>query len=520
MTDRDLSNGVLTSELHDGGKIAGRLGDQQLVLVRDGERVHAIGATCSHYGGPLADGAVTNGTIRCPWHHACFDLSTGAVLRAPALAPMPVWRVEQRDGRWFISDRVETAAVVSSPGPESVVIVGTGAAAANVADTLRAEGYGGRIVMIGGETDLPYDKPNLSKDFLAGKAPAEWLPLHPLEHYEDQRIELRLGVTVASVDMTARCITTSTEERLPFDALVLATGAAPRLLRVPGAEHVHYLRSRGDAERLVARAASARRAVVIGSSFIGLEVAASLRQKGLDVTVTSPDRIPLARILGEEVGAHIRSIHEQHGVVFRLGRSVVAIEGNRVALDDGSHVEGELIVAGIGVSPSVDLARNAGIAVADGILTDQYLETSAPNVYACGDVASFPDVRTNERIRVEHWVVAGRQGQTVARNILGRRERFATVPFFWSAHFDVVINYVGHASSWDVAEIDGSLDRNDATITYRRANRVLAVATIGRDAVSLAAEEAMEREIATVTSKRIMEELDKDYGGVFRRLAE
>lgn len=493
MTERDFTSGVPTTDLRDGEMIAGRLGEDQILLVRIGDEVSAIGATCTHYGGPLGEGLLASGTVRCPWHHACFDVRSGAVLRAPGLSPLPRWRVERRGDRFFVGERLDPVAPPAAAGPENVVIVGMGAAGVNVADTLRREGYAGRIVMISREEELPYDKPNLSKDYLAGKAPAEWLPLYPHEHYDEQRIELRLGVTVSSVDPAAKTVITSSGERLTFGALVLATGAAVRTLSVEGAERVHYLRTRSDAERLVAKAASSQRAVVIGSSFIGLETAASLRQKGLQVVVTSPDRLPLQRILGDEVGSHVRSVHEEHGVAFRLGRSVAAVDAAGVVLDDGERVDGDLIVAGIGVSPAVDLAKAAGIATGDGIVVNEFLETSATGVFACGDVASWPDRRTGERLRVEHWVVAGRQGQAVARNILGRREPFGSVPFFWSAHFDMTINYVGHAAGWDEAEVHGSLRANDATIVYRKGGEVQAVATIGRDRVSLEAEEAMER---------------------------
>jgi NADPH-dependent 2,4-dienoyl-CoA reductase/sulfur reductase-like enzyme/nitrite reductase/ring-hydroxylating ferredoxin subunit len=493
MADPDLTTGIPDSELRDGEKLAGRVGDERVLLVRCGEEVHAVGATCPHYGADLAEGAVVDGTIRCPWHHACFDLRTGSVLRAPALVPLSLWRVDRRGGRLFVTRRLHPAPPPKTEGPDSVVIVGAGAAGVNVADTLRREGYDGRIVLISREAELPYDKPNLSKGFLAGAAPAEWLPLHPLEHDAALRIEPRLGVTVSAVDTAARLITTSSGERVSYGALVLATGASPRRLSIAGGEDVAYLRTRRDAERIVQAARAARNAAVIGSGFLGLEVAASLRQKGLDVVVVSPERIPLERPLGPALGARIRRIHEEHGVVFRLGRFAVAVETGDVLLDDGSRVAADLVVAGIGVSPCVELARAAGLAVEDGVVVDEYLETSEPRVFACGDIASWPDAWTGERLRVEHWVVAGRQGQTVARNILGRRERFRAVPFFWSAHFDVVIAHVGYGSGWDTGDVDGSLERNDATVVYRRAGRVWAVATVGRDAVSLAAEAAMER---------------------------
>jgi 3-phenylpropionate/trans-cinnamate dioxygenase ferredoxin reductase subunit len=476
MTDRDLNQGVPVEDLPPGAMVAGRLGEEEIVLVNDRGTVRAIGAHCTHYHGPLAEGLLVNGTIRCPWHHACFDLKTGAVLRAPALSNEPVWRVLRRSDRYYVGDKLEPPPPASVAKPDPVVIIGAGAAGVNVADTLRREGYAGRVVLISRDADLPFDKPNLSKDYLAGNAPIEWLPLHPQEHYDEYRIELRLAETVSAIDTTTRSITLSSGERIEYGALVIATGSVPN--KLPNAPpNVQYLRTRRDAERIVEMASSAKRALVIGSSFIGLEVAASLRHRGLDVTVTSPDAVPLERVLGREVGQRIRAIHESHGVVFHLGSVVLP--------------EADLIVAGIGVTPQIELAKIAGLATDKGIVVDEYLRTSSPDVYACGDVASWPGAY--ERMRVEHWVVAGRQGQTVARNILGQAQRFDAVPFFWSAHYDVVIAYAGHGSGRDDVEIRGSLSANDATIVYRRDGRVTAVATVGRDLTSLRAEAAMER---------------------------
>jgi NADPH-dependent 2,4-dienoyl-CoA reductase/sulfur reductase-like enzyme/nitrite reductase/ring-hydroxylating ferredoxin subunit len=482
VSDRDLSNGIPIADLPDGSMIAGKLGEEEILLAREGDEVHAVGAHCSHYHAPLVDGMLAGGTVRCPWHHACFDLKTGAVLRAPALTPLPVWRVERRGDRFFVREKTGG----------TVVIIGSGAAGVNVAETLRREGHTGRITMISGETELPYDKPNLSKDYMAGNAPVEWLPLYTQEHYDEQKIDLKLGITVTAIDIAAKQVTTSDGQGLAYDTLVLATGSSPRRLDVPGAERAHYLRTRSDGETIVARAATAKRAVVVGSSFIGLEVAASLRQKGLAVVVVSPQSTPLEHILGPRVGSYIRSIHEKHGVEFRLGRGVASIKDDAVVLDDGSEVHADLVVAGIGVVPDVELARAAGLETGNGIIVDEFLETSAAGVFACGDVASWPDAGGAPH-RIEHWVVAGRQGQSVARNILGKRQPFTAVPFFWSAHYDVVIGYVGHAPKWESVEIDGSLEANDATIAYRQGGQIRAVATIGRDRTGLAAEEAMER---------------------------
>ena len=494
MSDRDLTAGVPLADFGDASMLEGRVGEESVLLIRDGDAVHAVSALCTHYHGPLVEGLVVDGTIRCPWHHACFEIATGAIRSGPALVPLSAWRVNQRDGRVFVTEQIAPAPPAAIDHPDPVVIVGAGAAGVHAADTLWREGYAGRIILISRETELPYDKPNLSKDFLAGAAPADWLPLHPPEYYDQHEIEVRLGVTVSAIDTGAQHVTTSSGERLAYGALVLATGATPRLLTVRGAERVLYLRTRADAERIVAAAAAGSRAVVIGSSFIGLEVAASLRAREVEVVVVAPDAIPLARILGTEVGSRIRRIHEEHGVSFRLERGVLAIEPDAVLLDDGSRISADLIVAGIGVTPSLELAHAAGLTVANGVVVNEYLETSAPNVFACGDIASWPDGRSMTSLRVEHWVVATRQGQTVARNILGRRERFDAVPFFWSAHYDVTISYVGHAMDWDSIEIDGSLEENDASVSYRKGDTLLAMATIGRDRVSLATEAAMERE--------------------------
>ena len=234
--------------------------------------------------------------------------------------------------------------------------------------------------------------------------------------------------------------------------------------------------------------------VVVGASFIGLEVAASLRARGIDVDVVAPDSVPLERVMGPEVGRFIRDVHESHGVTFHLGRTVSRMDGDKVTLSDATTLTADFIVVGVGVRPSIELAQRAGLVIDRGIKVDAYLETSAPGVFAAGDVARWPDPHSGELMRVEHWVVAQRQGQAAARNMLGCREPFDAVPFFWSQHYDTVINYVGHAESWDAIAIDGSLSARDCTVTYKRGERTLAVATIARDRQSLDAELALEHE--------------------------
>jgi NADPH-dependent 2,4-dienoyl-CoA reductase/sulfur reductase-like enzyme/nitrite reductase/ring-hydroxylating ferredoxin subunit len=490
----DLAQGVALAEVPEGGQLLGHSGGEAVLVVRRGGEIFAIGATCTHYGGPLAEGVVVGDTVRCPWHHACFSLRTGEAVRAPALNPVSCYQVERAGDRITVRQKIDVPPRRQAPGPDPVIILGTGAAGNAAAEALRREGFQGTLRMIGSEDELPYDRPNLSKDYLAGTAPEDWIPLHPRDFYDERRIELLLGTAATAIDPGAKTVTLADGRSFSYGALLLATGAEPIRLPIPGADlpHVHVLRSLGDSRALIAAAKEAKRAVVIGASFIGLEAAAALRARGVAVTVVAPEELPLAKVLGPELGAFVRSLHEEHGVAFRLGRKPASITAAEVRLDDGSALPSGLVVVGVGVKPRLELAAAAGLAIDNGVVVDEHLQTSAPGVFAAGDIARWPDPYSGERIRVEHWVVAERQGQVAARNLLGRRERFDHAPFFWSQHYDVQISYVGHAAKWDAVEVMGSLPEKNAVIAFRAGGRIAAVATVFRDRESLAAEIAME----------------------------
>jgi NADPH-dependent 2,4-dienoyl-CoA reductase/sulfur reductase-like enzyme/nitrite reductase/ring-hydroxylating ferredoxin subunit len=496
----DLTQGVALADLVDG-RLLGHVGDEEVLLVQSGAELFAIGAHCTHYHGPLAEGIVTDGSVRCPWHHACFDLKSGEAERAPALSPIDCWKVEQRDGRIFVREKRERAAPrlpASKDLPSRIVIVGGGAAGFAAAEMLRRRGFAGSIVMLSNDAAAPVDRPNLSKDYLAGSAPEDWLPLRPDAFYSESGIELRLDADVVGIDAKARKVSVADGKTFTYDRLLLATGAEPVRLPIPGADpsRLHTLRTLADCRAIIAAAKSARRALVIGASFIGLEVAASLRTRGIEVIVVAPEARPMERVLGPQLGDFIRALHEEHGVVFRLQDTVAAIDGGRATLKSGGTVEADLVVVGVGVRPRLTLAEQAGLAIDRGVAVNQFLETSAPGIYAAGDIARWPDPHSGAAIRVEHWVVAERQGQTAAANMLGQSERFDSVPFFWSQHYDVPINYVGHAEQWDEIAIDGDIAAKDCLLRYKRQGRVLAVASIFRDVASLQAELEMERQAA------------------------
>jgi len=491
----DFEKGCKIDQVADGEMLLGHAFGEQVLVARRGDELFAIGATCTHYGGPLAKGLLVDCTVHCPWHHARFDLRTGEAIAAPALNNVACYKIDKREAQFFVTSKIDEKPVRKpKSSPASVVIVGAGAAGGAAAEMLRREGYDGPVRLIGADEFLPYDRPNLSKDYLAGTASEEWIPLRSADFYREQKIDTFTNTSVRAIDPQEKKVTLTDGRSLGYGALLLATGAEPVRLAIPGGDlpHVYYLRTLTDSRRIIDKAKSSKRAVVIGASFIGLEVAWSLRERKLEVAVVGKGSLPLEKVLGGELGTVIRETHEANGVKFHLGRKPAAIQDRHVELDDGTKLDCDLVVLGIGVRPNTAIAKQAGIATDNGVLVDEFLKTNVPGIFAAGDIARWPDPRAG-RIRVEHWVVAQRQGQTAARNILGADEAFNLPPFFWSNHFDLHIHYVGHGGGDDRSTVSGNVKAKDASVIFRAGENVTAVASIGRDVENLKAEVALER---------------------------
>jgi 3-phenylpropionate/trans-cinnamate dioxygenase ferredoxin reductase component len=334
-------------------------------------------------------------------------------------------------------------------------VVGASLAGAKAVETLREEGFDGRLVLVGTEDERPYERPPLSKDYLRGEAGREKVYVHPERFYAEHDIDLRLGRTVESLDTSRGELELDDGTRLRYDRALLTTGAEPRRLSIPGAQlnGVLYLRSVRDSDALRARLDRGGAVVVVGAGWIGSEVAASARQRGLDVTVVEPASLPLEHVLGSELGAFYRDVHTDHGVRMLLGTGVEAFEGDgsveRVRTTDGRELECDFVVVGIGVQPRTALAERAGLATRNGILVDEHLQTSVPGVFAAGDVANAYHPFYGERIRVEHWANALNQGPAVARNMLGNESAYERLPYFFSDQYDVGMEYTGFARRWD-----------------------------------------------------------------------
>lgn len=499
-TGPDFSRGISLADVPTEGTLPGRVGDERVLLSNFDGELFAIGGSCTHYGGALADGITADRAVRCPLHHACFDLRTGAALRAPGLDPVDRWLVEVEGGRVFVREKLGEPgrAAVAGNTVGKIVIIGGGAAGVACANELRRLGYSGAITMLSADADAPCDRPNLSKDYLAGSMPEEWLWLRGEDWYRDNNVDLRLSTEVSRVDAAARTVHCASGESLPFDRLLIATGAEPNRLRAPGfdAPNVHTLRTVADARAIAAAAKPGTRAVIIGASFIALETAASLRHRSVEVDIVSVEEVPLEHVFGAELGRDMQGLHERNGVRFHLNTVVDAFDDEAVVLGGGERIAADFVIAAIGVRPRIAIAESAGLALENGVVVDAFMETSVPDIFAAGDIASYPEPISGTRTRIEHWVVAERQGEVAAANMLGQRRRFESAPFFWTEQYGVPLRYVGRASGWDAVTCEGDFDSGSFAARYFVDGAHCATATVGRDRENLEDElrlEATER---------------------------
>ncbi|MDF5734382.1 MULTISPECIES: FAD-dependent oxidoreductase [unclassified Nostoc] len=514
------------NDLNDGEMRQVSVGETEILLSRIDGKFYAVGAHCSHYKALLAEGVLSGHCVVCPWHNAYFDVTTGDQLEPPGLDSLDSYQVRIEGENVIVSVPEETTGLRSpamaqfNPNVDgrTFVILGAGAAGVHAAQTLRVAGYQGRIVMITQEDKLPYDRTKLSKDYFIGKTSSEEMPLRSADFFKEHGIEVLLNQRVEQVQTTAKAIAFTNGDSLTYDALLVATGGKPRQLDIPGAdlENILTLRSFDDTDRILAAIKQKAQAVVIGSSFIGMETASGLSQQGLQVTVISPDSVPFKKILGEEIGKIFQQVHEESGVSFKFGRKAVQFEGSdkveAVILDNGDRLKADIVIIGVGVQPATDFLKGVELHPKDhSVVVDEYL-CAGDGIYAAGDIARYPDWRTNESIRVEHWRVAAQQGRIAAHNMAGKAVKFRGLPLFWTMQFNFPLRYIGHAQSWDEIIVDGDLQKQEFIAFYIKNNQVLAVATSHRDTETAAISELMRlNQMLTVEELRrgIVDLIDK-----------
>lgn len=449
------------ADLREDRGTAVKIEDTDILLLRVGNEARAFQAQCPHAGAPLAEGAVCQGRLVCPWHKASFAVDDGSLCEPPALDALQRYPVEVRDGEVLVgSELLPPQTAATRPDDRLFTIVGAGAAGTAAAAALREFGFGGRLLLIGGEPGEPYDRTALSKFVLQGdKAPEEAPPLREADFFRQQRIE-RLHAEVVRLDAQARQLELGNGQTLSYDGCILATGGEPKPLAVPGAEleGVHLLRTRTDAAAILADLPDEGRAVIVGASFIGLEAASALRKQGLAVEVVSPVSLPFVKQMGETLGQHFKTLHEANGVTFQAPNEVMGFEGDghvqQVRLKDGTRLPADLVLIGTGITPATGFLAHLSLADDGSVPVDAQLK-AAEGLYAVGDLATFPFA--GQPTRIEHWRLAQQHGRLAARNLLGHADAYTDVPFFWTLHHGKRYEYLGHPRQWDAMHLDGSL---------------------------------------------------------------
>jgi apoptosis-inducing factor 3 len=476
------------------------IADTPILLVRQGTQVHAFSADCPHAGAPLEQGAICNGRVVCPWHKGTFAVADGNLIEPPPLAGLKRYPVAIENGNVLVSPHAQTRPVhTPAADTRTMAVIGAGAAGAAACATLREAGFDGRLVLIGPEHGMPYDRTALSKFVLAGDMPPEKIPpLLPDDFLSTQRIE-RVEAYVVKLDAGTKQIDLSNKLTLNYDAALICTGGIPKPMDVPGSNlpGVFLLRSRDDAEVILASLEGARKALIVGASFIGLEVASSLKKRGMDVTVAAPGKVPLSSQFGDELGRMFQRLHEKNGVVFRMQSKVAAFLGEEIVsaaeLDSGEKLPVDVVIIGTGVRPATGFLHGVELADDGGIPVDSSMHVAglAPGLYAAGDIAQFPLPRSGKTLRIEHWRVAQQHARVAALNMAGGDEHYTGVPYFWTYHFGKRLEYLGHASERDEVVIDGDLDAQAFIAYLMKDGQVAAVVACGRETPAARLAEAM-----------------------------
>lgn len=488
MAGEEWTKVAAESDLKNGEPISRKVGDKEILLVRVGHRVFACGGKCTHYGAPLADGVMTDHTITCPWHNSMFDVRTGNMMLPPALEHLAQYPVKVENGEIFVGRPTKTLfPKLERITDRTFAIIGAGAAGNAAAETLRREGFDGRIVLITRESDYPYDRPNLSKDYLAGQIAPEWVPLRSRKFYANHHIEVLLNHEVTGLDPGLKLIHFAEGKPLAYDRLLIATGGIPRNQDVPGTDLKGYvlLRTLTDANVLIAAAEQANKAVIVGGGFIGLETAASLQARKVAAEVVIREEAPLVKTFGERIGRFIQSIHEKQGVKFHVNKIVKEIVGTdkvqAVILSDGTRVDTDIVLAGLGITPAVEFLEQTGIVEDGAVPVDNRLQTRVENVFAAGDIAVVPTPPHGAPMRVEHWVVAEREGQHAARTMMGSPMPYSEIPFFWTKQYEYSFRYIGHAERYDRVAYRGNVEEGKFLAGYYQDGSLKAVAGLKMD---------------------------------------
>lgn len=471
-------------------------GDYKVLLTNVGGEVFAVESKCSHFGLPLENAALHGHSLRCPFHHACFDVRNGKQLEAPGMDGIATFAVEVREGEIYLAaepdpafapalSEASRARAEEGQSHYPYVIVGGGIAAANAVYGIREYDREKPIALLTREDLPPYDRTHVSKALMGGgKEEAKDLVLHTEEFYQKMGVTLLEKTTVERINLEHKTIATDSIS-LTYDKVLLATGGTPRTL--PGAEghNVYTVRNAHDGHALREMVEEGTKVIIVGGSFIGLETAMSLGKKGADITIVAPEELPLARVFGTEVGAYVKQLHEDAGVKFRLGRTTSKFYDekglvNTVELDNGEQLPADIVVIGIGVKPATSFVEGLALDKDGGIEVDNHLAVNAEGVWAAGDIARYPDREGS--LRIEHWKVAAQQGRVAGRNMAGAEEPYTMLPFFWSNQQGVNFRYAGHGKDWDNIIFDGTPGEGPFLAFYLQGDHVQAILGVKRDA--------------------------------------